>query len=153
MTKHDFLYRSQQDNSALASKQASYFLEFWLKSMKVYKPTVGDLAHLDTFQECLEKKRREIERKGRKGGSPLVEEADFDDEESRVEESEGAVEEMTPGEQPVMMSDIEAATQGFVLTGSAMRMTGPVGQFGTHEFYPAEPEIGSWYPLPEMGFF
>jgi hypothetical protein len=152
MTKHDFLYRTQQDNSAMASKQASYFLDFWLKSMKVYKPTVGDLAHLDAFQECLENKRLEIERRGGKRSSPLVEEVDFDDEDSRVEGSEGPVEEMTPGEQPVMMSDIDAATQGFMVGGTAMRVSGPVAQFGTHEFYP-EAEMGTWFPLHEMSYF
>jgi hypothetical protein len=152
MTKHDFLYRTPQDNSATASKQASYFLDFWLKSMKIYKPTVSDLAHLDAFQVCLEKKRLEIERRGTKRGSPLVEEVDFDDEDSRVEGSEGPVEEMTPGEQPVIMSEIDTAAQGFMLTGTAMRLSGPVGQFGNHEIYPTEAEMG-WYQLNDMTFF
>jgi hypothetical protein len=142
MTKHDFLYRTPHDNSAMSSKQASYFLDFWLKSMKVHQPAVSDLAHLDAFGICLEKKRLEIEGRGRKGGSsPLVDEVDFDDEDTRIDGSEAA-EEMTPGERPVNMSETDVpAPQAFLLAGTAMRVSGPVG---AHDFYP-EAEMPTWY--------
>jgi len=152
MTKHEFMHRGHNGDSAMSSKQASYFLDFWLKSMKIHQPGVSDLDHLDAFRKCLDQKREEVQSRGTKRASPaVVEDDDFDDDDTRIENSGGeSVEHLTPEGPPTHASEVEMMAENqshpFIVAGTIFGELMPSECFhGGTEMNAPPPAVGPWF--------
>ena len=151
MTKHEFMHRGHNGDSAMSSKQASYFLDFWLKSMKIHQPGVSDLDHLDAFRKCLDQKREEVQSRGTKRASPAVVEDDFDDDDTRIENNgEDSVGNCTPDGPLTQASEIEMMAepphQSFIVTGTIISELGACDYYHGGSEMNAAQAVGPWYP-------
>lgn len=147
----------------MSSKQASYFLDFWLRSMKLHQPGVSDLDHLEAFRNCLEAKRREVQSKRIKRESPAAEENDFDDNDTTIDNDGDESLEDTPPEDPptTQASEMEmsAEPQAFVVSGTMAELHGAAEAFVDNNIFGGESEVrmvdpmAAWYeyPLPWEG--
>jgi len=135
----------------MSSKQASYFLDFWLKSMKIHQPGVSDLDHLDAFRKCLDQKREEVQSRGTKRASPAVVEDDFDDDDTRIENNgEDSVGNCTPDGPLTQASEIEMMAepphQSFIVTGTIISELGACDYYHGGSEMNAAQAVGPWYP-------